>query len=598
MKINLLFYFSFLPLLFLAEKIAAQIGINAIGTPPATNAMLDISSTTKGLLIPRMTTTQRNALTASDGLTVYDTDTKGYWFYNGTSWQNLSTVAGNTPWLTAGNNIYNANTGNVGIGTNSPEYKFDVLHNGNSGLRVKSSFSYSVIDIDAASGEAAMKFSKNGAQRWTIRNEGLTDNLDFFQNGSRMTLQNNTGNLGINDVAPLARLSIGGNIKIADGTQAAGKVLTSIDGSGTANWQSLPVQNNYWTANGQNIYNNNATNVGIGTSTPGFPLNFANALGDKISLWGNAGNHYGFGIQSGLLQIHSDAVAADVAFGYGRSGAFTETMRIKGDGQLLLNSTSQESLWINGPTGNYITLAENTITRGYLGSYSGADQDIELGTHTQNPTGSVHLSTGNVPRLTVRPDGNVGIGNTNPAKPLSFPSALGEKILLYPGGVGEVGIGVYGNELRLHADNPGAKVSFGTQDNAGVFTENAKAERNGAYAFSIFGSLWVNGTTYASDQRFKKNIKPMGNSLSKLILLQGVNYDMNTDEFKKNNFKSTKDIGLIAQEVLKIFPEVVAEKDGYLGIDYGKLVPVLIESIKEQQKQIEELLALVKGMNK
>ena len=53
----------------------------------------------------------------------------------------------------------------------------------------------------------------------------------------------------------------------------------------------------------------------------------------------------------------------------------------------------------------------------------------------------------------------------------------GEKILLYPGGVGEVGIGVYGNELRLHSDNPGAKVSFGTQDNFGVFTEKCQVRK-------------------------------------------------------------------------------------------------------------------------
>ncbi len=74
-------------------------------------------------------------------------------------------------------------------------------------------------------------------------------------------------------------------------------------------------------------------NVGLGTTTPGFPLNFANSNGDKISLWGSSGNHYGLGIQANLLQIHSESIATDIAFGYGQSSSFTETMRIKGTGE-------------------------------------------------------------------------------------------------------------------------------------------------------------------------------------------------------------------------------------------------------------------------
>lgn len=75
-----------------------------------------------------------------------------------------------------------------------------------------------------------------------------------------------------------------------------------------------------------------AQNVGIGNPTPGFPLNFSTALGDKISLWGNSGAHYGFGIQSGLLQIHSDIAASNLAFGYGTSNGFTERARIINSG--------------------------------------------------------------------------------------------------------------------------------------------------------------------------------------------------------------------------------------------------------------------------
>ena len=64
---------------------------------------------------------------------------------------------------------------------------------------------------------------------------------------------------------------------------------------------------------------------------------------------------------------------------------------------------------------------------------------------------------------------------------------------------------------------------------------------------------------------------------------------MKTAEFSQKHFMPGRQIGLIAQNVEKVIPEVVSEMDGYKGVDYAKLVPLLIEGIKEQQKQIDEL---------
>ena len=74
--------------------------------------------------------------------------------------------------------------------------------------------------------------------------------------------------------------------------------------------------------------------LGIGISNPQFPISFAPALGDKISLYGTAGPHYGFGIQPYLMQIHTDGASSDISFGYGSSASFTELMRIKGNGNV------------------------------------------------------------------------------------------------------------------------------------------------------------------------------------------------------------------------------------------------------------------------
>ncbi len=190
--------------------------------------------------------------------------------------------------------------------------------------------------------------------------------------------------------------------------------------------------------------------------------------------------------------------------------------------------------------------------------------------------------------LTILRNGNIGIaGVINPVKPLSFPPSLGEKILLYPGGIGEVGIGVYGNELRLHADNPGASVSFGTQDNAGAFTQAGRFQISGVYGLFVNGSIWANGTTYASDARFKQNITAITSPLQKLLKIEGVEYEMKTELFQKNNFIPGRQMGLLAQNVEQVVPEAVNEKDGYKGVDYARLVPLLIEAVKEQNKKIE-----------
>jgi hypothetical protein len=281
-----------------------------------------------------------------------------------------------------------------------------------------------------------------------------------------------------------------------------------------------------------------------------------------------------------LLQIHGNGDFTSIAFGYGSSSNFTERARIVNSGEYGLQLTGRIQLrhGISSP-GIWLNNAANTGSPAFVGL---ANDNI-VGFFGNSPAGwalTMHTITGNV---------GIGLNGSSPSRPLSFPAVLGEKILLYPGGSGEVGIGVYGNELRLHCDNPGSKVSFGTQDNAGNFTENAKAERNGSFAFSIFGSLWVNGTTYASDERFKNNISRIETPLQKLLQIRGVEYEMNAADYPQHHFARGRQIGLLAQNVEKIIPEAVSEQNGYKGVDYARLVPLLIEAIREQEQRIRLL---------
>jgi len=106
-------------------SLMAQVGINT--TTPDPSSMLDIQSTEKGLLIPRMTLVERNNISSpAQGLMVYQTDnTPGFYYYNGSTWSAI-VAAEDDKWIVQGVNMYNANTGKVGIGTSSPDAPLDI----------------------------------------------------------------------------------------------------------------------------------------------------------------------------------------------------------------------------------------------------------------------------------------------------------------------------------------------------------------------------------------------------------------------------------------------------------------------------------------
>lgn len=121
----------------------------------------------------------------------------------------------------------------------------------------------------------------------------------------------------------------------------------------------------------------------------------------------------------------------------------------------------------------------------------------------------------------------------------------------------------------------------------------------------VAGNIWATGDIYlgasgqwlsavvactgCSDLRYKKDVTPFGNSLADVLKLQGVKYNWRQDEFPAMHFNDRRQIGFIAQEMEKVFPEIInTNKEGYKSIDYAKLTPVLVEAIKEQQKIIEQ----------
>jgi hypothetical protein len=114
---------------------------------------------------------------------------------------------------------------------------------------------------------------------------------------------------------------------------------------------------------------------------------------------------------------------------------------------------------------------------------------------------------------------------------------------------------------------------------------------NPAYALDVTGTIRATGDVIAySDARVKDNVTTVENALDKVKSLRGVTYT------RKDNEDKSRKVGVIAQEVLPILPEVVQQDtEGNYSVAYGNMVGVLIEAIKEQQKQIDELKYLLQN---
>lgn len=150
-------------------------------------------------------------------------------------------------------------------------------------------------------------------------------------------------------------------------------------------------------------------NVGIGYNNPIVPLSLNGNFGDKISLWTDGtSTHYGFGMQSGLLQMFSKSSIDDIAFGYGSSISFTERMRIKGDGNIGLGvsdpafkadvggririrtgTDGEAGIWLNKTDNTNIAAFMGLENDSYVGFY-GAGAGWKFGMNTQ--TGALKIN--------------------------------------------------------------------------------------------------------------------------------------------------------------------------------------------------------------
>ena len=150
---------------------------------------------------------------------------------------------------------------------------------------------------------------------------------------------------------------------------------------------------------------------------------------------------------------------------------------------------------------------------------------------------------------------------------------------LYIRGNGTVNIQKYTGEDMIVATADGA---------VNLYYDNTNRLQTTTTGVAISGELTVTGDItafYTSDQRLKNNITPIPNALDKVLSISG-----NTFDWNEKSGKEGTEAGVIAQEVLEVLPEVVTTRDnGYLAVHYDKIVPLLIEAVKELSGKVDEL---------
>jgi len=135
-------------------------------------------------------------------------------------------------------------------------------------------------------------------------------------------------------------------------------------------------------------------------------------------------------------------------------------------------------------------------------------------------------------------------------------------------------------------------LTVGDTDNTVQFSKVGIGTGSDAtYELKVSGDIGATGDIVAyisSDERLKDNIQLIENPIQKVEQLRGVTWEWNDEA--SDAAKDSPNVGVIAQDVERVLPELVHDREnGYKGVDYSKLTGLLIEAMKEQQRQLDEM---------
>jgi hypothetical protein len=478
--------------------------------------------------------------------------------------------------------VFDLLNGNVGIGTTLPDAKLHV--SGSTGITIENTGTTNV----------QLKLRSNGVDTWRIGQNLVVSGataLEFYDdvnNVDRMVITN-SGNVGIGTPTPNQQLELMGNNAYTSKTRfsygvgatnyfadwgynsGGNKVYLTITDGGVAK---------------DVIVANYTGNVGIGTSSPQSKLSVnTNTTSPGSMLEINNRGDLAAGSWSAIrFGLDSNTYPGQ----YGKGGIIYESRDgyNRGKFHLAIDNTADTSsvaladaiLTVDGTTGK--VGIGNTTPVGKLDIQY--DMDVNTGSITGLTSGLSQYGNINFSGVAAQSSGSTG----------TTMQGITWQVNNYNGTTN------YGNQAQLvvgNNGNIGTFMGFFTSNNYGAApSERIRIDSNGLVGINDTSpsyQLDVNGTIRAtsdviafSDRRVKENIVTIDNALEKVTKLRGVTYTR-----KDLDDKSTK-VGVIAQEVLEVLPEVVSQDDeGKYSVAYGNMAGVFIEAIKELENRIKEL---------
>ena len=578
------------------------VGINNDGSMPVAGAMLDVKSNTSGLLIPRMTEAQRDAINPdTQSMLIYQTDNdSGFYYYDGSGWNPflIGGNAANSGWTTKGNTGTTPTTNFIGtidsvdwvIRTDSTE-QVRVMSNGNVGIGTSSPNQLLHL-FKNSNGPSAIRAENinSGTSAWT----GISLNNDLGVIGSLWSGSNNY------NVADHRSRMILDASSFADGIS-----FISRKSSGDIRFYTDGVGN-------ERVRIDSTGNVGIGTTSPLHQIDATN-VGEI-----RAGKFYAFSTTHGMETASNSLVLFSKNPSAGASMQFhvvaDTAIYIKGNNAFVgIGTTAPEyELDVDGTTITEILRVEDPSdgnnNRLILNAESGqgvvkAQNSIHMILDTDNNNADTREFTvmknasdfaSATELFRVEENGNVGIGTTAPLSILEAdagsPGAGNSRsVITWTAGGGS---GVLGIKKASSGRDRQYIVFNNTSSSTALFLGNDGNMRHAGIANISTNGGADGGTiigTETSDERLKENMVEIPYGLKEVMLLKPIHYYYKVAQ--------KEELGFGAQTTHKIIPEVVYDTKEIidnsgktkLAMEYSRLVPELTKAIQEQQQIIETL---------